>query len=117
MGSEEEEGEIKNYERRKQLRLRKKELQRKVKELERQVKEISPDSARIDLNGLLEDGEINEEERKKLMNLKEGVKLKKKTKKKLKHSKLGTNTETTEAEKNGKLEVKAEDNGTSTTKK
>merc|ERR1712107_434251 len=69
--SEEEEGEIKNYERRKQLRLRKKELQRKVKELERQVKEISPDSARIDLNGLLEDGEINEEERKKLMNLKE----------------------------------------------
>merc|ERR1719245_1108885 len=61
--SEEEEGEIKNYERRKQLRLRKKELQKKVKELERQVKEISPDSARIDLNGLLEDGEINEEER------------------------------------------------------
>merc|ERR1712099_113147 len=107
--SEEEEGEIKNYERRKQLRLRKKELQRKVKELERQVKEISPDSARIDLNGLLEDGEINEEERKKLMNLKEGVKLKKKTK----HSKLGTNTETTEPEKNGKGEEKAEDNGTS----
>merc|ERR1712227_862947 len=49
-------------------------------------------------------------------NLKEGVKLKKKTKKKLKHSKLGTNTETTEAEKNGKVEEKAEDNGTSTTR-
>merc|ERR1712048_1302303 len=82
----------------------------------RQVKEISPDSARIDLNGLLEDGEISEEERKKLMNLKHGVKLKKKTKKKLKHSKLGSNTETTESEKNGKVEEKAEDNGTLTTR-
>merc|ERR1712013_438833 len=33
--SEEEEGEIKNYERRKKLKLRKRELQRKVRELER----------------------------------------------------------------------------------
>ena len=57
--SEEEEGELKNYERRKQLKIRKKELQKKVKELERQVIEISPDSAPLDLNGLLEDGEIN----------------------------------------------------------
>ena len=35
--SEEEEGEIKNYEKRKKLNKKKKELQRKVKELERQV--------------------------------------------------------------------------------
>ena len=76
--SEEEEGELKNYERRKQLKIRKKELQKKVKELERQVIEISPDSAPLDLNGLLEDGEINEEEKKKSGKLKE--KVKKKTK-------------------------------------
>merc|ERR1712228_1059312 len=71
--SEEEEGELKNYERRKQLKIRKKELQKKVKELERQVIEISPDSAPLDLNGLLEDGEINEEEKKKSGKLKEKV--------------------------------------------
>ena len=35
--SEEEEGEIKNYEKRKKLSRKKKELQRKVRELERQV--------------------------------------------------------------------------------
>merc|ERR1712083_886036 len=56
--SEEEEGEIKNYERRKQLKIRKKELQKKVKELERQVIEISPDSAPLDLNGLLKMGKL-----------------------------------------------------------
>merc|ERR1711902_258283 len=84
--SEEEEGELKNYERRKQLKIRKKELQKKVKELERQVIEISPDSAPLDLNGLLEDGEINEEEKKKSGKLKE--KVKKKTKRK---GKVNTN--------------------------
>merc|ERR1711976_756460 len=64
--SEEEEGEIKNYERRKRLKIRKRELQKKVRELERQVIEISPSRGSIDLNGLaLEEGEINEEDRKK----------------------------------------------------
>merc|ERR1711874_784370 len=40
--SEEEEGEIKNYEKKKALKKKKKELQRKVRELERKVIEISP---------------------------------------------------------------------------
>ena len=40
--SEEEEGEIKNYERKKKLKLRKRELQKKVRELQRKVIEISP---------------------------------------------------------------------------
>merc|ERR1711953_886465 len=63
--SEEEEGEIKNYERRKKLKLRKKELQRKVRELERQVIEISPSRAAVIASGgNLEDGEINEEKEK-----------------------------------------------------
>merc|ERR1712087_865951 len=48
--SEEEEGEIKNYERRKKLKLKKRELQKKVRELERQVIEISP--GKVDLNGI-----------------------------------------------------------------
>merc|ERR1739838_117310 len=52
--SEEEEGEIKNYERRKKLKLRKRELQKKVRELERQVIEISPSRSAIDLNGIEE---------------------------------------------------------------
>merc|ERR1711990_1223450 len=65
--SEEEEGEIKNYERRKKLKLRKKELQRKVRELERQVIEISPSRAAVIANGgNLEDGEINEKTKKKV---------------------------------------------------
>merc|ERR1711994_469025 len=64
--SEEEEGEIKNYQRRKKLKLRKRELQRKVRELERQVIEISPSRAAVIANGgSLEDGEINEEKKKK----------------------------------------------------
>merc|ERR1712228_141075 len=86
--SEEEEGEIKNYERRKKLKLRKKELQRRVRELERQVIEISPNRGSIDLNGLaLEEGEINEDERKKKKRLKEKTKgSKKKVKKKTKVS-------------------------------
>merc|ERR550519_1535602 len=62
--SEEEEGEIKNYEKRKQLKLKKRELQKKVRELERQVIEISP-NASLDLNGILEDGEINDKKGKK----------------------------------------------------
>merc|ERR1711872_440156 len=49
--SEEEEGEIKNYEKRKKLRLRKRELQKKVRELERQVIEISPHRS-LDISGL-----------------------------------------------------------------
>merc|ERR1712032_1387810 len=78
--SEEEEGEIKNYERRKKLKLRKKELQRKVRELERQVIEISPSRAAVIANGgNLEDGEINEEKKKKKPREKE--KAKKKVKK------------------------------------
>merc|ERR1712096_385392 len=69
--SEEEEGEIKNYERRKRLKLRKKELQKKVRELERQVIEISPHRGPLDINGLtLEEGEIHEEEKKKKKKLK-----------------------------------------------
>merc|ERR1711962_943198 len=64
--SEEEEGEIKNYERRKKLKLRKRELQRKVRELERQVIEISPSRAPIIANGgNLEDGEIHDDKKKK----------------------------------------------------
>merc|ERR1712060_600699 len=56
--SEEEEGEIKNYEKRKKLKLRKRELQKKVRELERQVIEISPHRGPLELNGLaLEEGE------------------------------------------------------------
>merc|ERR1712241_718402 len=78
--SEEEEGEIKNYERRKKLKLRKRELQKKVKELERQVIEISPD-APLDLNGILEDGEINDKDKKGKKKLKEKAKLKRKNKK------------------------------------
>merc|ERR1739842_79101 len=63
--SEEEEGEIKNYERRRKLKLRKRELQKKVRELERQVIEISPHRGPLDLNGLaLEEGEIHEDEKK-----------------------------------------------------
>merc|ERR1711990_1150028 len=78
--SEEEEGEIKNYERRKKLKLRKKELQRKVRELERQVIEISPSRAAVIASGgNLEDGEINEEKKKKKP--KEKEKTKKKVKK------------------------------------
>merc|ERR1712083_537081 len=78
--SEEEEGEIKNYERRKKLKLRKKELQRKVRELERQVIEISPSREAVIANGgNLEDGEINEEKKKKKP--KEKEKTKKKVKK------------------------------------
>merc|ERR1712192_65419 len=73
--SEEEEGEIKNYERRKKLKLRKKELQRKVRELERQVIEISPSRAAVIANGgNLEDGEINEEKKKKKPKEKEKAK-------------------------------------------
>merc|ERR1712060_379418 len=49
--SEEEEGEIKNYERRRKLNKRKKELQRKVRELERQVIEISPSRAAVIASG------------------------------------------------------------------
>merc|ERR1712029_610735 len=77
--SEEEEGEIKNYEKRKQLKLKKRGLQKKVKELERQVIEISP-NASLDLNGILEDGEINDKKGKK--KVKEKAKLKKRNKKK-----------------------------------
>merc|ERR1712062_193224 len=79
MGSlnEEEEGEIKNYERRKRLKLRKRELQRKVRELERQVIEISPSRAADIANaGSLEDGEINEEKKKKKTKEKEKAKKK-----------------------------------------
>merc|ERR1712107_556285 len=73
--SEEEEGEIKNYERRKKLKLRKRELQKKVRELERQVIEISPHRGPLDLNGLvLEEGEINDEKKKKKTKEKENVK-------------------------------------------
>merc|ERR1711913_18440 len=46
--SEEEEGEIKNYEKKKALKKKKKELQRKVRELERKVIEISPNRSAID---------------------------------------------------------------------
>merc|ERR1712111_279092 len=75
--SEEEEGEIKNYERRKKLNLRKRELQRKVRELERQVIEISPSRAAVIANGgNLEDGEINEEKKKKKPKEKEKAKKK-----------------------------------------
>merc|ERR1711962_804037 len=75
--SEEEEGEIKNYERRKKLKLRKRELQRKVRELERQVIEISPSRAAVIANGgSLEDGEINEEKKKKKTKEKEKAKKK-----------------------------------------
>merc|ERR1719319_48483 len=78
--SEEEEGEIKNYERRKKLKLRKKELQRKVRELERQVIEISPSRAAVIANGgSLEDGEIHEDKKKKAK-VKEKPKRKKKEK-------------------------------------
>merc|ERR1712096_415047 len=70
--SEEEEGEIKNYERRKKLKLKKRELQEKVRELERQVIEISPHRAPLDLNGLaLEEGEIHDEEKRKKKKLKD----------------------------------------------
>merc|ERR1712013_736568 len=83
--SEEEEGEIKNYERRKKLKLRKRELQKKVRELERQVIEISPHRGPLDLNGLvLEEGEIHEDEKKKKKKLKEKAKGKRKVKKKMK---------------------------------
>merc|ERR1711936_1435770 len=83
--SEEEEGGIKNYERRKKLRLRKRELQKKVRELERQVIEISPHRGQLDLNGLaLEEGEIHEDEKKKKKKIKEKVKGKRKVKKKVK---------------------------------
>merc|ERR1712129_195114 len=79
--SEEEEGEIKNYERRKKLKLRKRELQKKVRELERQVIEISPSRAAVIANGgSLEDGEIHEDKKKKAK-VKEKPKLKKKGKK------------------------------------
>merc|ERR1712083_961619 len=78
--SEEEEGEIKNYERRRKLKLRKRELQKKVRELERQVIEISPSRAAVIANGgNLENGEINEEKKKKKP--KEKEKAKKKVKK------------------------------------
>merc|ERR1712029_1327696 len=89
--SESEDGEIKNDEKRKQLRLRKKELQKKVKELERQVIEISPESAPIDLNGLLEEGEINEDERKRRLK-QEKQKQRKKIQKKLKGKKKVNNS-------------------------
>merc|ERR1712142_945601 len=81
--SEEEEGEIKNYEKRKKLRLRKRELQKKVRELERQVIEISPNRGPLDISGLvLEEGEIHEDEKKKKKKLKEKAKGKKKINKK-----------------------------------
>merc|ERR1712045_826720 len=83
--SEEEEGEIKNYEKRKQLKLKKRELQKKVKELERQVIEISPD-APLDLNGILEDGEINDKDKKGKKKLKEKAKLKRKNKEKVENN-------------------------------
>merc|ERR1712051_807027 len=68
--SEEEEGEIKNYERRKKLKLRKKELERKVIE-------ISPSRAAVIANGgNLEDGEINEEKKRKKPKEKEKAKKK-----------------------------------------
>merc|ERR1712058_50270 len=89
--SESEDGEIKNDEKRKQLRLRKKELQKKVKELERQVIEISPESAPIDLNGLLEEGEINEDEKKRRLK-QEKQKQRKKIQKKLKGKKKVNNS-------------------------
>merc|ERR1739838_898414 len=76
--SEEEEGEIKTIQRRKELRLKKKELQKKVKELEKQVINMSPNSAPIDLNGLLEDGEINEDKKNKSAQSKDKGKVKKK---------------------------------------
>ena len=76
--SEEEEGEIKTIQRRKELRLKKKELQKKVKELEKQVIDMSPNSAPIDLNGLLEDGEINEDKKNKSAQSKDKGKVKKK---------------------------------------
>merc|ERR1711879_311694 len=76
--SEEEEGEIKNIQRRKELRLKKKELQKKVKELEKQVIDMSPNSAPLDLNGLLEDGEINDEKKNKSAQSKVKGRLKKK---------------------------------------
>ena len=76
--SEEEEGEIKTIQRKKELRLKKKELQKKVKELEKQVIDMSPNSAPIDLNGLLEDGEINDDKKKKSAQSKDKGKLKKK---------------------------------------
>merc|ERR1712080_262364 len=64
--SEEEEGEIKNYEIRKKLKIKKRELQKKVRELERQVIEISPSRAPILVNGgNLEDGEIHDDKKKK----------------------------------------------------
>lgn len=96
--SEEEEGEIKNYERRKRLKIRKRELQKKVRELERQVIEISPSRGSIDLNGLaLEEGEINEEDRKKKKRLKEKTKgSKKKVKKKTKLSNNDAVSQSTE---------------------
>merc|ERR1711915_1152899 len=96
--SEEEEGEIKNYERRKRLKIRKRELQKKVRELERQVIEISPNRGSIDLNGLaLEEGEINEDERKKKKRLKEKTKgSKKKVKKKTKVSNNDAVSQSTE---------------------
>merc|ERR1712173_7133 len=79
--SEEEEGEIKNYEKRKKLRLRKRELQKKVRELERQVIEISPNRGPLDISGLvLEEGEIHEDEKKKKKKLKEKAKGKNKNK-------------------------------------
>eukprot|EP00090_Calanus_glacialis_P044296 TRINITY_DN7890_c0_g1_i1.p1 TRINITY_DN7890_c0_g1~~TRINITY_DN7890_c0_g1_i1.p1 ORF type:complete len:1656 (-),score=536.89 TRINITY_DN7890_c0_g1_i1:497-5410(-) len=85
--SEEEEGEIKNYERRKKLKLKKRELQKKVRELERQVIEISPTRGALDLNGLaLEEGEIHDEEKKKKKRLKDKSKGRKKIKKKIKTS-------------------------------
>merc|ERR1712096_347840 len=62
--SEEEEGEIKNYEKKKALKRKKKELQRKVRELERKVIEISPNRSAIDLNGI-EEGEIQDQDEKK----------------------------------------------------
>merc|ERR1712098_929204 len=73
--SEEEEGEIKNYEKRKKLRLRKRELQKKVREL------------------VLEEGEIHEDEKKKKKKLKEKVKGKRKIHKKNKLLKAAADTE------------------------
>ena len=102
--SEEEEGEIKTIQRRKELRLKKKELQKKVKELEKQVIDMSPNSAPIDLNGLLEDGEINDDKKNKSAQSKDKVKLKKK---KIKGK--GSLTEKEEKSK-GTLEEKEEKN-------
>merc|ERR1712227_745247 len=90
--------------------LKKRELQKKVKELERQVIEISPD-APLDLNGILEEGEINDKDKKGKKKIKEKAKLKKKNRKKLKAkvvAKEGKVKENADSNPNGQEEVKDE---------